>query len=109
MVEAISAKYGMAARPDAAIILFSSSQVYNESQKVIARWEDAQSSLSLFHYANQPTFGVVAFSKQLDNLAQAAVAEAFRLDKKEAPQRETERQKKEDAGKTALRKRSPGQ
>jgi hypothetical protein len=30
----------------------------------------------------------------MDNLAQAAVVEAFRLDKQDAPQREMERQKK---------------
>src|SRR5438552_1530119 len=38
MIEAISAKYGTATRPDAKIILFSSLQVYNDSEKVIARW-----------------------------------------------------------------------
>ena len=106
MVEAISAKYGIAARPVAAVILFSSSQVYNDSQRVIARWEDAQYSLNLFHHSYQPTFGVVAFSKQLDNLAQAAVVEAFRLDKKEAPQREMERQKKEDAENRAAQEKA---
>jgi hypothetical protein len=97
MVEAISAKYGVAARPVATIVLFSSSQVYNDSQKIIARWEDAQYSFNLFRYSYQPTFGLVAFSKQMDTLAQAAVLEAFRLDREEAPKRETERQKKEDA------------
>jgi hypothetical protein len=94
MIEAISAKCGIAARPVAAVVLFSSSQVYNDSQKVIARWEDEQYSFNLFRHSYQPTFGMVAFSKQLDNLAQAAVVEAFRLDKQDAPQREMERQKK---------------
>jgi hypothetical protein len=93
MVEAISAKYGTAARPVATIVLFSSSQVYNESQKVIARWEDAQYSFNLFRYSDRPTFGMVAYSKPLDTLAQAAVVEAFRLDKEDARQREAERQK----------------
>jgi hypothetical protein len=97
IIEAISARYGIAARPVATTVLFSSSQVYNDSQRVIARWEDSQSSFSLFRDSYRPTFGMVAFSKQLDILAQAAVVEAFRLDKEEAPQRETERQKKEDA------------
>jgi len=97
IIEAISARYGIAARPVATTVLFSSSQVYNDSQRVIARWEDSQSSFSLFRDSYRPTFGMVAFSKQLDILAQAAVVEAFRLDKEEAPQRQTERQKKEDA------------
>jgi len=40
---------------------------------------------------------MVAFSKPLDSLAQAAIMESFRLDAVEAPQRELERQEKENA------------
>ena len=95
MVEAISEKYGAATSPIAMIIIFSSSEVYNNSEKVFARWEDAQYSFNLFHYSYRPTFGMVAFSKPLDSLAQAAIMEAFRLD--EESQRELERRAKEDA------------
>jgi hypothetical protein len=49
---------------------------------------------NLIQYSSQGAFGLVASSKRLDALAQAAIAEAIRLDKQEAPQRETERQKK---------------
>jgi hypothetical protein len=97
MVEAISAKYGAATSPIATIIVFSSTQVYNDSEKVLARWEDAQYSFNLFRYNYQPTFGMVAFSKPLDSLAQAAIMEAFRLDKEEAPQRELELRERENA------------
>ncbi len=96
MVEAISARYGTATRPAAKIILFSSFQVYNDSEKVIARWEDSQYSFNLFRSYYQPTFGMLVFSKRLDPLARAAIAEAIRLDDQEAPQREMERQKKQD-------------
>ena len=96
MVEAISTQYGTPTRPDAKIILFSSSQVYNDSEKVIARWEDSQYSFNLFRSSYQPTFGMLVFSKRLDRLAQAAIAEAIRLDEQQAPQREAERQKKQD-------------
>jgi len=106
MVEAISARYGIAVRPVETIVHFSSSQVYNDSQRVIACWEDSQSSFSLFRYSYRPTFGMVAFSKQLDTLAQAAVVEAFRLDKEEASQRDTERQKKKDAANPAAREKA---
>jgi hypothetical protein len=95
VVEAISAKYGTATKP-AAEIIFSSSQVYNDSEVVIARWEDSQYSFNLFRSSYQPTFGMVGFSKRLDALARAAVVEAIRLDEQEAPQREIERQKKQD-------------
>jgi hypothetical protein len=96
MVEAISAKYGTATRPEAKIILFSSFQVYNDSEKVIARWEDPQYSFDLFRSSYQPTFGMLVLSKQLDGLARAAIVEAIRLDEQEAPQREIERRKQVD-------------
>jgi hypothetical protein len=96
MVEAISAKYGTATKPAAKVILFSSSQVYNDSEKAIARWEDSQYSFNLFRSSYQPTFGMLVFSKRLDPLAQAAIAEAIRLDEQEAPQREVALQSKQD-------------
>ncbi len=95
MIEAISEKYGTATRPTAKTISFSSSQVYNDNEKVLARWEDAQYSFNLFRSSYQPTFGMVAFSKRLDALAGAAIVEAIRLDEQEAPQREVERKKKQ--------------
>jgi hypothetical protein len=94
MIQAISATYGIATRPAAKIILFSSSNIYNDSEKLIARWEDSQYSFNLFRSSYQ-TFGMLVLSKQVDALAQAAIAEAIRLDEQEAPQREIERQKKE--------------
>jgi len=96
MIEAISAKYGLAARPTGETVSFSSSQVYNDSEKVLARWEDAQYSYSLFRCSYRPTFGLVLISKRLDALASVAVVEAIRLDAQEAPQREIELQKKLD-------------
>jgi len=98
MVEAISAKYGIATRPDAKItlLLSSSFHVYNDSEKVIARWEDSQYSFNLFRSSYQPAFGMLVISKSLDDVARAAIVEAIRLDEQEAPQREIERQKKQD-------------
>ena len=96
MIEAISAKYGPSTRPEAKIILFSSFQVYNDSEKVIARWEDPQYSFNLYRSSYQPTFGMLVFSKQLDSVARAAIVEAFRLDQQEAPQEEIQHQQHED-------------
>jgi len=95
VVEAISTEYGTATKP-VAEITFSSSHVYNDSEVVIARWEDSMYSINLFRSSYQPTFGMVAFSKRLDALARAAIVEAIRLDEQEAPKREIERQKKAD-------------
>ncbi len=80
MIEAISAKYGIATRPVAVTVLFSSSHIYNDQERVIARWEDSQYSYNLYRSANQPTFGMLIFSKRLDALAQIAIAGAMRLD-----------------------------
>jgi len=96
-VKAISAKYGAATNPIATIIIFSSAEVYNNCEKVFARWEDSQYSFNLFHYSYRPTYGMIAFSKPLDSLAQASIMESFRLDKEEELQQEVERREKEDA------------
>jgi hypothetical protein len=93
MVEIISAKYGPATRGDAEIIFPSA---YNKRVAVMARWEDSQSEFNLIHSAYQPGFSLVVISKPLDALAQTAASEAVRLDEKEAPQREIDRQKKRE-------------
>ncbi len=95
MIEAISATYGVATQPAAKIILFSSSYIYNDSEKVMARWEDSQSSLNLFRSSSQPSFGMLVLSKPVDALAQEAIRKAIQLDEQEAPQRDIERRKKE--------------
>jgi len=95
MIEAISATYGIATQPAAKIILFSSSYIYNDSAKVMACWEDSQSSLNLFRSFNQPSFGMLILSKRVDALAQEAIREAIRLDEQEAPQRDIARRKQE--------------
>ncbi len=96
MIEAISAQYGTATKPAGTEIAFSSTQVYNDSEVVIARWEDAQYSFNLYRSGYQPTFGMIAFSKKLDALARVATTEANRLDAQSAPQREMQRQQRED-------------
>jgi hypothetical protein len=93
MVKGISEKYGTASRPDAEIIFPS---LFNESVKVMARWEDAQYSFNLVRSSYQPAFAMVLYSKSLDALARTAVTEAARLDDQEAPQREAARQRKQD-------------
>ena len=62
----------------------------------MARWEDSQYSFNLFRSSYQPSFGMLVFSKRIDTLAQAAIGEAIRLDEQEAPQREIERQRKQE-------------
>jgi len=104
LVEAISAMYGTPTTPSAEIA-FSLSEVYNDSQVALTRWEDSRYSFSLFRSSYQPTFGMLAVSKHLDALARDATIEAIRMDKQEAPQREMEQQRtQEEARRTAQEK-----
>jgi hypothetical protein len=95
MIEAISKTYGAATKPVGVEIPFHSN--YGETEKVVARWEDAQYSYNLIQTGNRVSFAMVLFSKQLDGLAQAAILESIRLDAVEAPQRAIDMQKKQDA------------
>lgn len=98
IIEAISALYGPAAKPDRTIDV-SASSVYADNQTVLASWEDAQYSYNLFRSGYGITFGLVAFSKRLDLMASVSIREADRLDKLEAPERERALQLKEEAAK----------
>ena len=93
LIAAISAQYGTATTPAGEIVFPSA---YNESVKIVARWEDSQYSFNLVRSSYQSSFGIVGFSKRLDALAQEAITEAIRLDKQEAPQREIESRKKQE-------------
>lgn len=108
MIEALSAKYGVASLPIKQVLLFPSFEIYNDSEKVLACWEDATHSFNLFRSSSTPSYGVLAYSKRLDALAQSAITEANRLDKLEAPQREIDSQKKEaEDERVALEKARP--
>jgi hypothetical protein len=97
MIESISATYGTATRPDADIIFPS---IYDESVKVIARWEDSEYSFNLVRSSYQPSFGMIAVSKRLDAVVRASIAEGIRLEAQEAPKKELDAKKKQQAGDT---------
>jgi hypothetical protein len=101
LIEGISAKYGKPTMPDATIISSSSAQKYEDSEKVIARWEDSECSLNLFRSSYRSGYGMIVFSKRLDILAKTSIAESIRLNELEAPQREIEQQRKQDEEKRA--------
>src|SRR5439155_23641062 len=68
-------------------------QVEAESGTRVARRADADYAAVLYRsYA--PGFRFIVTSRRLDALARTAIAEAVRLDEREAPQREVARQKK---------------
>jgi hypothetical protein len=114
-VEAVSAKYGTVNRPIAEIIL-SKTYLFDDGEKmyidrsvkVIARWEDAQYSFNLIQVSSESTFGLVVYSKRLDDLARGAIVESLRLDKQEAPQREINSRKKKDEANRAKQEKARG-
>jgi hypothetical protein len=91
MIDAISQTYGTATKPGGEVAFRS---IYGESTAVVARWEDSGYSYDLVRTGDQSSFALILYSKTLDAQAQAAIVEAIRLEKEEAPQRELERQAK---------------
>jgi hypothetical protein len=86
IVDALSVQYGTAKRPAVRTLLPSAS--FSEGVTVLARWEDADYSLNLVQSPYGLKFGLIAFSKHLDGLAQAAIATGIHLDDQEAPLRQ---------------------
>jgi hypothetical protein len=94
MVKAISARYGNGVRlyPE---IDFPNHDVYAAPEKVIARWDDAENSVTFFHSTGLESFGLAVFSKRVNAQAEAAIVESAKLAKEQAPQKEIARQIKE--------------
>jgi hypothetical protein len=103
MIEGISATYGQATRPAVEIAFHSN---YAETAKVLARWEDPQYSYNLVKTGDQSSFAMVLYSKRLEALAQAAIADAVRLDAQEAPQRELDKQKDQEEADSLVREKA---
>ena len=101
LIEVLSALYGPAGKPETSVDV-SGFLTYNDSQQVLARWENAQYSYNLFRSSYGMSFGLVAFSKRLELMASVASLEADRLDKLEAPARESARQKIQEQDEQAL-------
>jgi hypothetical protein len=95
VIQAISAIYGpqTTAKPSAATAAVSRIEV--ESGTPLARWGDASYSVVLYRSVYASAFTLVVTSHKLDALARTASAQAVRLDARDAPKRELERQQKE--------------
>jgi len=97
LIENISATYGTATTPAPLVTSAPLSQTSRDNgDNVVARWEDAEYSVNLIRSSYGSSLNIVMFSKPLDTLARAAISEAVRLDKQEAPQREVDRQKQQE-------------
>jgi hypothetical protein len=92
MVQAISARYGIATRLYPEIEL-PTGDAYPPDEKLIARWGDSANSVNLFRSSILDSFEIAVFSKSLDGQAEAAIAESLILEKQEAPQKAIDLQK----------------
>ncbi len=87
--EAISTTYGTAERPTPPANAVQ--ERYGDQDQIVARWQDSQYRFDLIRSSYGPTFRLVGVLKRLEAPAQAAIAEAGRLDDQEAPQRDAAR------------------
>ena len=94
LVEAISATYGTAAKPDGASVAVEGP--YGGKEEVIAQWQDPQYRFDLIRSTYGPTYRMVGVLKSLEAPMHKATLEAKRLEDQEAPQREAARVAAED-------------
>ncbi len=94
MVKSISAKYGPATSIAPETDLATNDR-YEMKEKPVASWEDAQYSFNLVRSSFTDSFELVIYSKRANAEAEAAIAEAVKLEAQEGPKREAERQKKD--------------
>lgn len=95
LIRAISATYGAATHPvgKPTLVFLERSEI--SAGRVIARWESPQYSISLVCASGNSSFGLLLLSKGLNSMAQTASAQGTRIEEREAPQREIERQKQQ--------------
>jgi len=94
MIDAISAKYGVATRP-VADGTPADIKDYSNKPETIASWEGAEYSLILFRSPASNGFQFVMLSRQMNGQAEAAIAAAATQAVKDAPQKEIARAKQE--------------
>lgn len=86
LITAISATYGASKQPAAAGR--TTQGLYGDMDDVVAEWQDPQYRFQLIRSSYGPTYKLVGALKRLEASAQAAIVEAKRLDREEAPRRE---------------------
>ena len=102
IVESLSTAYGVPTLASARTRMSPPAEAFPDSI-VVARWEQADSLLTLIRGSYSPEFQLILISKSLSARARTAVREAVRLDAIEAPRREVEQRKKEAGEASAAR------
>jgi len=95
IVRVISATYGAAVRsPGKAPVSLPSADV--SSNRLVARWENPQYSVSLVRSSGDSSFGMLLLSKALNSKARTASAEGARIEERDAPQKQLALLKQQD-------------
>jgi hypothetical protein len=102
IIEALSTAYGPPILASARTRTSPPVEAFPDSV-VVARWENADSLLTLIRGSYTPEFQLILVSKSLTVRARTAVREAVRLDAIEAPRREAAQRKKEAGEASAAR------
>jgi hypothetical protein len=102
ILESLSSAYGVPTLASSKTRMSPPAEAFPDSI-VLARWENADSSLTLVRGSYTPEFQLILVSKPLSTRARSAVREAIRLDAIEAPRREAEQRKKEAGDASAAR------
>src|SRR5207244_9718532 len=94
MVKSISAKYGPATSIALEIDAAANEQ-YGVRGKPVASWEDSQYCLNLVRSSFSSTFQLIIYSKRVTAEADAALAEAVKVEDLAARQHRIDRQEKD--------------
>jgi hypothetical protein len=97
VIESVSATYGVPLLRHARAARKPLMSDESAETTILAQWEDAGSLLTLTRGNYSPQVQLVLVSKTLNPRARAAITEALRLDRQEAPQRELDQRAKEMA------------
>jgi len=109
VIEAISAEYGKPTIPESsasAITVSAAGTFFEDTQKVLALWEDKDSAYSLFRAPNGGAFGLLIVSKDRNTTVNAVAAEAAARDRSEVAQKETDRQAQETKDRDAAQEKT---
>ena len=86
ITEAFSTRYGTPTHPTEETLFPSS--VFSQGVTVVACWADAKYSFNLAQSPYGSSFELIAFSKRVNALAEAAIATGIQMDAQEAPERQ---------------------
>jgi len=102
IIDSISATYGVPTPLSPAIRASAPPEAFPDSI-VLARWQNAESTLTLVRGTYAAEFQLILTSRQLGTQARSAIREAMRLDAIEAPRREADQRRKDASDATAVR------